>query len=463
MVLVNIGEKRNDAHERACAGQRLDRIRESERPPCVAERATFMADFEIIRTIHHVYAKSSAGSHGHLQPITYTQPPFSAPAIPFDWLLRERVEGTEHVRGLADLLQLGYDREREPVLDFHKGKGEDGEDLDGDWVNALQNQVCLLDTFYSAVQPHQSLCFFYAKRTPLAPDDGRRVILGVGVVTKVGGSFEYPSTEKGKLRSVTFERNVHHSIRPSFDEGFLMPYQAVLAAAEKDAAIDPASCVAFASDEDRVQFSYVTAHVSHDAAIGTLLSCARALHHTKSVVDGPWDRCLAWIDRQLNLLWKMRGPCPGLGSALTALGVTHGTLVAQDIAASQARTEAWNEDPWQVFEQALEDPSLLSDGLAEYLGADVKRLYKKLAKDRRSLLKLLSRFALTESQTTRFYQPTERKEARIEATDAELLQNPYLLYELDRTAGEPVALAELDRGLFPDPVVRAKHPLASPS
>ncbi len=463
LVLVNIGEGRNDAREPACAGKRLDQLPDKDHPPCVAERATFMAPFELTRTIEHVYAKMSPNTHGHFLPTKYRQPPYSAPAIPFDWLRRARVEGENDEPGLAEKLGLGFQPEREQVLDFDKGKGDDGADKPSTWVNERGNQLCLLDTFFSAAAPKQSLCFFYAKRTPLAPDDRRRVIVAVGLVTGIGEAVEYETASKGKPRAVTFERNVLHSVRPDGDEGFVMPYQAVLAAAEKDPSIDPASCVAFVPDTDRLQFSYVTEHVSHDAAIAGLLACAGALQRTKSLIDGAWDHALRWIDQQLNRLWTMRGPCPGLGSALTALGITNGTLLAYDLAAAQSRSGAWNEDPWEHFETALADPSRLSTGLSEHLGKDVQRLYKKLPAERRALLKLLSRFALTEEQALRFYQHTERQDAGIEVTDAQLLENPYLLYELDRSQVDPVVLLTVDRGLFPDQVVREKHPLPPPS
>lgn len=463
LALANIGKNRDDARELDGAGKRLDELEESKWPPCVAERATFMAPFDITRTLAHVYAKSSPGSHGHLLPTKFRQPAYSAPAIPFDWLLRSNVEGDGKSPGLAERFQIGFEREAEPVLDFNKGKGEDGEDKAGDWVNARANQLCLLDTFYSAIEPEQSLCFFYAKRTPLAPEDGRRVIVGVGLVTGLGDPVEYESSDKGRLRSVTFERSVLHSIRPGYENGFVFPYREILAAAYSDPSVDPAEFVAFVDDQDRTQFSYVSAHVSHDAAIAGLLACSGALNRLKSRVDGPWDKCVAWVDRQLNRLWKMRGPCPGMGSALSALGVANGTLVAQDIAASQARQDRWNDDPWLDFEAALKDPKKLSPGVADCLGADVNRLYSKLPQERKALLKLLSRFAISEDQASRFYQETERQDAGLEVTDAELIANPYLLYELDRSAPDPIGLMEIDRGLFPDPVIAEKHPLKAPS
>jgi len=225
LALVNIGTKRDDAHEQTCAGQRIDQLDESQWPPCVEERATFLSPYELTRTISHVYAKGSPTTHGHFKPTKYKHPPYSVPAIPFNWLRRERVEGDETVCGLAERLQLGYEPSLEPVLDFDKGKGKDGEDREGGWVNSRENQLCLLDTFFSAVKPNDSLCFFYAKRTPLAPEDRRRVIVAVGYVSAVGESVEYESLDKSKLRAVTFERNVFHSIRPDFADGFVLPYQ----------------------------------------------------------------------------------------------------------------------------------------------------------------------------------------------------------------------------------------------
>lgn len=463
LVLKNIGEKRDDTKESACAGKRLDQLTQAEWPPCVEERATFMAPFALTREIRHPYTSASKGTHGHLLPTPYPMPAYSAAAIPFKWLRRDEVEGLDGAPGIAEKLQLGFEREREPILDFNKGKGEDGGDKDGGWLNDKHNQLAVTDTFFSAVEPEQSLCFFYAKRTPLAPEDGRRVIVGVGLVTALGDPVEYKSTDKTKLRSVTFERNILHSIRPDFRNGFVLPYREILDLAQNDPSIDPSEHVAFVADQDREDFSYVTEHVTHDAAIAALLSCSAVLHRLGDVVAGPWDQCISWVDRQLNRLWKMRGPCPGMGSALSALGVQNGTLIAQDIAATQARANRWNEDPWLEFEAALKDPRKLSPGLAPFIGADIKKLYTKLPAERKSLLKLLSRFAISAEQATRFYQETERENVGVATTDAELLANPYLLYELDRTAREPISLTEIDRGMFPDPVVAEKHPLPEPS
>ena len=57
------------------------------------------------------------------------------------------------------------------------------------------------------------------------------------------------------------------------------------------------------------------------------------------------------------------------------------------------------------------------------------------------------------------YDTTARAEAGIEASGAELLRNPYLLYECDRRAADPIAFGGVDRGLFPDEAVREQFAL----
>ncbi len=53
----------------------------------------------------------------------------------------------------------------------------------------------MLDTFFGAIRPEESLCFFYAKRTPLS-EQSRRVIVGVGR-TRVANLAEFQRATEG--------------------------------------------------------------------------------------------------------------------------------------------------------------------------------------------------------------------------------------------------------------------------
>ena len=52
-------------------------------------------------------------------------------------------------------------------------------------------------------------------------------------------------------------------------------------------------------------------------------------------------------------VWEARGPCPGLGAALTAFGIQEGVLLAF---AAQSRIGD-NEDPWPLVDAWLRDPA----------------------------------------------------------------------------------------------------------
>jgi ATP-dependent exoDNAse (exonuclease V) alpha subunit len=450
LVLKNIGQNRDDAREHAYRGKSLEVITEGDRPCCVSERGFFMSPFEFTRTRKHPYAETSLKTHGHFQDTTLRHPPFSADAIPFLWMRKERLEY------YRDRYQLDIDVEREPELDFQTG-----------WSQQRDNHAALLNCFFAHIQTKESLCFFYAKKTPLS-EDSRRVIIGVGKIkdiAKENEEYRYKmSPIESPLRALLWERLVQHSIRPnddgSFTDGFLMPYQRALAYSEEHNEFDPASIVAFAPDDRRDEFSYVTEHVTHDGAIGALLSCAAALRETAKHLKGPWDRYQKWIDNELGRLWKLRGPCPGLGAALTAFGIELGTFVAYEL----SKKVGENEDPWPLVDRMFRDPiAELSPDSAILIGKEHQQVWKVLRPERRSLLKLLSRFEITPEMASAVFVTEERKKAKIECTDEELLKNPYRLYEKTRTTATPISLKTIDRGLFPEPVVREKHPLPEPS
>ncbi len=408
-----------------------------------------MAPFGLTRTKTHPYAETSPKTHGHFRETTLRHPSYSADAVPFLWMRKENLEARR------DHYRLDIDPEREPELGFPTG-----------WTQQRDNHVALLDCFFGHVRPHESLCFFYAKRTPLS-EDPRRVIVGVGTVRHIAGNQEYqytmPATD-APLRSLLWERLVQHSIRPDaaggFTDGFLMPYQFALTHAEAHLDFDPACVVAFAPADRQDEFSYVTEHVTHDGAIGALLSCAAALREAAKHLKGPWDRYQKWIDTELGRLWKLRGPCPGLGAALTAFGIELGVFVAYDL----SKHVGENDNPWPVVDRMFKTPkSVLSDVASKLIGNEHREVWKELPDERRALLKLLSRFEITPDQAELVYVEEERTGASIACTDAEILANPYRLFEITRTSSLPISIATVDRGLFPDAVIRDKHPLPEPS
>ena len=80
----------------------------------------------------------------------------------------------------------------------------------------------------------------------------------------------------------------------------------------------------FAPDEHFDAYSFGSELLTHDGAVASLVACAATLHRIRGRIEGPWVQALAWIDTQLNRLWKARGPFPGLGPAVSAFGYEWG-------------------------------------------------------------------------------------------------------------------------------------------
>ncbi len=439
--LKQIAKSRDDATELRLAGKTWKQIRPEEIPPCADERAGFMSTNSRDIPKEHPYASLNE-AYSKFSKVTYELPAYAADCIPFRWMLRK--EAAE----IAKRYSLDYSDELEEGVD-------EEANYSPIWVQHAENQTLLLDTFFSSVEPERSLVFFYAQESPLS-DDPRRLLIGVGRARSVGNVVPYKQTADG-FGSVIWQRVIKHSIRPSMEDGFILPYHELLYKSANDDR-DLADFAVFVPDEYRFQFSYASEHVSHDAALALLLSMDRAIERFAPLVDGNWDGPRSWLSDRLAEVWQARGPCPGLGAALVAFGIKRGVLLAY---AAQSEIGD-NEDPWPLVDQWIRDPSSVSE---ESLRVDKTRseIWSELLEERRSLLKLLSRFDLSPEQATRIYQETERKKAGISLSDKEILSNPYLIYEANRLTAEPVAISIIDRGVFPTDQIRSIHPLPEPS
>ncbi len=447
LKLKRIGQERNDEEEERVAGRSLNELAPEKWPCCVAERMAFMAPFDYHRVTVHPYTRTSQKSHGHFAPTTLRYPAYSAPAVPFAWLLKENLST------LGEEFGINVRAEREPDLGFKT-----------QWIQHRDNQSALLDYFRSQIRPQHSLCFFYAKRAPFMEDPGMsRILIGVGRVLSVSPCVEYEYSTKdlhGRLRSVLWELMVQHSIRPDFQDGFILPYHAAIQLAEDNSEYDPSKLAALTPDDRLLEFSHASQHVTHDGAIACLLAMAESLREAQTTLPGPWASCLTWIDQRLDDLWIARGPFPGLGSALCAFGVELGTFVALAL----MKRLAENSDPWILVDQLMREPGkYLPNHLAKTIDLTKQAHWSQLPKERRDLLKLISRFEVTKDQARLIYAKEDRGERGLNCSDSNILANPYLVYQMTRLNSDSISLWTVDRGVFPDEVVRAQHPLPTPT
>lgn len=457
LKLKNIFENKDEQAEAAVAGKSIKNLTSAQFPPCVKERATFMADFAFDRIHEHPYFKRSKETHAHFKPTTLRYPAFGAAALPFRWMMKKFVFGDPE-KNVTPLI------ERFPLQEVSQAFEPTKETLgfDTNWLQDHRNHRTLLDCFWNHVHPEESLVFFYAKQVPLVEDTGRRIIIGVGRVKSIGGltEYDYAGAPGNKIRSLLWERMVVHSIRPDFTDGFLMPYYEALQKSDDGRAFDPADAVAFAPEDRFDEFSYATEHVGHDAAISALLACRTALLRSAELFNVSTKRQEQWIDRELGRLWKKRGPFPGLGAVLSATGIPMGNFIAQFL----SETVGDEGNPWLAWDTVLNDAAKsLPKELAWHIDGTIAKAWKRMDKERRVFLELLSRIDLTTEQAGFLAIPEVRAEGGIHLTDADFRKNPYLIYEATRLGATPVDIGTVDRGLFPTAFVRERFPLIEPS
>lgn len=412
------------------------------RPPCVSERVAFLAPFDYQININYPYTYRE--NLNHFLPTKINNPPFSAFGVPFFWMSK---------KGANELIENNI----LPVNIELERKFEEDNQIKTDWINSFNNQKMIMDWFYGHVKPDESLCFFYAKKVPFCEDE-KRVIIGVGLVKNVDNYREYDYKEEREYRGLIWERSIHHSIRPDFENGFILPYHQALKMVEENPELefDPSELAVVPPKGKISEFSYVTEHVSNDTAIDVLLSCDESLKKAVEYkIKGPWEKSIHWINEQLDKLWKMRGPYPGMGSALTALGFSLGNFIAMEL--EKLRND--EEDPWDLLEKVMINPDqYLSSNLAGEV-KDMKDIWEVLSSEEKDLLKLLSRFDISIFQAKMIFLPEYREKMGLIFEDKDILENPYLIYELSKHTIEPVEFLTVDHGVLPSLDMYRKFPL----
>ena len=205
LVLKNVTINKDVEAEsrKGVAGAHWADLETDQLPPCVNERGGFMSGKPYYKEMVHPYAEFSP-IHAHFRPTLLTFPSYAAPCIPYLWMLREGAEQK------AAEFDLGFDTDLEDrAVEGIKYKTAKT------WVQTKHNQLVQLDTFFSAIRPERSLCFFYAKQVPEI-ENGRRVLIGVGRVTKVSPSFEYEYGAAGDhqaMGSGTIRASLHSARR----------------------------------------------------------------------------------------------------------------------------------------------------------------------------------------------------------------------------------------------------------
>ena len=339
------------------------------------------------------------------------------------------------------------------------------------WVFGRGRQEAILNLFSSKLTPKQSLVFFYCKEGQPLGDTISRLVVGVGRVTNLAPPREFLVRDMTKPTYLMWDLLFRHSIRPAGHDGFLLPYHEYTEPTgdpvEDARRLELLREIAVQPDSAHLrEFSYAAELAPADIALSTLVGALGAVRKIRKhgIAKGPWERREEWLNKQIALVWQGRGAFPGLGPALECIGMRLGTALTLELHSSGI--VAPGGDPWPTVESMIrgERPPP-QDAYTEDIRT-VRNTWINLPEERRALLKLLSRFALTSTQARRWFDQSERAKGTIEnVSDEEILANPYRISEVDLgdRSDSPVSVGMIDRGLLPDSTVAAKHPVPAPS
>jgi exodeoxyribonuclease V alpha subunit len=340
--------------------------------------------------------------------------------------------------------------EMEPVTStmwpFEDMWDEDGAHKDNEVRRAIAER------FFKEVRPKESLVFFYVdERNPMFVDVGERspsrVLVGISRLADLGEIVDYADPVRSGEYNMVWAVPFGHAYPK---DGVRLPLQALLAAVP-DASERQKYLVALAGGI-RTDFRYGSSRVSLDRALAVLEAAHACLLRTAAdgVISVDLTNDVEWINERILEVWKERGPYPGLGAVLLALGCERGAHVQRTVVPALLNA---GEDPAVAVFDAL-DGGELHPVVGEALGDEyslVRAEWDYMDSDDRELAGLLARMELGPSQVKRFLNSGERVRHRLPSQAAALLENPYLIAEryVPPKDEDPIAFLTVDHALLP--------------
>lgn len=410
----HIRDARDDGRERQFAGTALSEL-DGWLPPCSRDPGAYAERGFVI-------AHRDPLEFRQLPSVSEALPPYTSCPAPYRWM---REEFFREVCEEEDLTIRGPEKDR-----------------DSGWVYEADRQRQLLSRFWGKLEANKSLVFYYCNHGNPLDENTPRIVVGVGRVAELGPQLYFGQKPRYQDQYPVWSRSITQAYP---DQGVRIPYQEYVRHAHPT---DEVICRIPRSA--LLPFSYGGEHVSDDVAVAVLervIQCVERVRSDGHVV-GDWERRLAWLNEVLAEAWSGRGPFPGAGSVLEAVGFSKGTSFQRTVLAPMARR---GENPWD-FVLSILDGRTEPEGGPYREGLLRARKRWSLLKSRQALLSKLARFELTAGQVRRIADPDERAASGIAATESALVANPYVLCESDlgTAHSDPVALETIDHGLRPE-------------
>ncbi|MFC5871006.1 AAA family ATPase [Chryseobacterium arachidis] len=441
-VIPNIGNSRDIELEEKNKGKFYQNIGSEKFKNWITENSAFMSKTELEVKMNHPYKNGKNEKFSHYRETSFKLKPYSFLLRPFAWTLKG------NAKELAKYYNFNFDYEgNERMLNWNSS-----------WISHGESQRAIFEYFFSGIVPNKSLIFPYYKQVPFI-EDNRRVIAGIGNLVNFFELKEYSSDGSREEKNYIWETNTPHSIRNHGEQGFLMPYFEISKYLINNPDFDVSSVTLFEPEGFRNEFSYAAEWVSYDATIDVLNQAKKVLRNIAKLnletANQDWVNIqLEYVEKQLKAVWNQRGIFPGLASVLFALGIKHSFDLARFINTSE------NDLISELKQYFSGEKETGNDKLDESIAEKEDEFNGLLKHDNKlKYFELLTRISLSVKQASNVWKKFKDDHA------SEIINNPYLLYELTRKESQEyqIAISQIDNAMFVNDLVENNYPLTNPT
>jgi ATP-dependent exoDNAse (exonuclease V) alpha subunit len=306
----------------------------------------------------------------------------------------------------------------------------------------------LAKQFFAPIENHKSLVFHYSNYSnPLSTEDVKKyVVIGVARIKKLGDIEYYEGVDAGTKQKYAggyiWQRNVETHYP---DQGLRIPYHKYLDQPEV------LERIALVPENSRC-FKYASRHVSDDDALSLIEQFIEIVSFLRESGDTSedWNLRLEWLNSLMAELWRSRGLFPGLARVFDTIGLAEAVTPFR-AAASKGDEKSYCKAAFDWIEgKSSEFPGLT---IAAADSTKIRRQWQLRSDEERLFLRdVLPRFDLPMDQIERIL-GDKRTENCVQASLAELSENPYLLVEqfVGDNSDDIVPFSRIDHGVHPSP------------
>ncbi|OLC61603.1 hypothetical protein AUH73_06950 [archaeon 13_1_40CM_4_53_4] len=312
-------------------------------------------------------------------------------------------------------------------------------DMDTRKLQEFEDREANIKEFFDSFEPGKSLVFLYLNfDNPLNSENKKYVLVGIARLVKLGPYNEFEGLNEWQTERYGNRIWSRYVVHDYPREGVRIPYQEYVRLGRP---VEPI-LVEVEGELDR-RFKYVARQLADDDACELIERTIASIDRVDKdgFVPGDWKRSLDWLNRVLAETWRNRGPYPGLGSVIEALGVRGGTGIFRKLIQEKHGVNLRD----YVFD------CLNGKEKAEWALKAQKLWNQYRDSPKGKLLRVLASFDLETDQIEKIV-GEKSKDTGITSSLPKILDNPYILCEEYQGENEDdvIGFFKIDNGIFPD-------------